>query len=207
VIPYAGSLSAAAALRFFAEGRQRLGWWSAGAALILFAAWSVPIHYSVAVAAVLAGAALAAMAAATPDVRASAATTTIPTTSSPDATFQSRPALGPSVAEPTTVSAARHARSRIPVIIAVTLATLAWIGIALLWFVFREGENVQCNCWADNRSAWQYGGQFLAAIIGTTGLGLIARFYLRDRRRSLLAAVLVSTSAVGAWILFFTTGT
>lgn len=206
VIAYVGSLSAAAALRFFAEGRHRLGWWFAGVALVMFIAWSAPVRYPVALAALLAGAALTTIAAAGPGVLGDAATPTTPPTSSPEDALNAQPPPGLSDAEPLPVTA-RHAKSRIPVIVGATLLTLAWIGVALLWFAFRQGENVQCNCWADNQRAWQYGGQVIAALIGVTSLGLMARSYLRDHQRSLLVAVPLTTLAVGAWILFLATGT
>jgi hypothetical protein len=97
-------------------------------------------------------------------------------------------------------------RLSMALVIAITIVTLAWLAYALLWAVFREGENVVWGCWADNRNAWQYGVQLLVASAGSAALISTTALYLRARGSAWIAGGVALTAMI-AWIAFLATGT
>ena len=75
--------------------------------------------------------------------------------------------------------------------------------VSFLWFLFQLGENVQCNCWADNRDAWQYLAQLVVTLAGSASLAVAARSYLRRNATLLVTGGIAAVIALGAWIVFY----
>lgn len=88
----------------------------------------------------------------------------------------------------------------------VVLVALGWLLYAVAWALFRQGENVQCACWADNDGAWQYLGQAVVAFVGSAALAAAVGMRRRRSGRVRYAAG-VAVIAVGAWIVFLATST
>jgi hypothetical protein len=174
---YATVVAVGASLRFFSSSRRALAWGCAGLAVALFAGWSVFVNYSAVIGVIAAGIALAAISA--------------------DAN-QAQPPT-----ETSTPSQRRSVTPRALVIAATTVVIAFWVIIAFLWFAFREGENVQCGCWADQRNAWQYSAQLLLALAGSGALAVTAGSWLKRSAASLVTGGTIALCSLAAWIGFY----
>jgi hypothetical protein len=174
-LAYAAVVAVALSLRSFARARAQLGWWCAAVALAMFAAWTAVVEYWAPLGVIMAGVALAAVAF--------------------DAAGR-RPTGADIASEPPP----RNAWARASAIVATTVLDAFWLIISLIWFVFREGENVQCNCWADQRDAWQYSAQLLVALVGSAGLGIAVRSGLKRNSIWLSAGSIAAVAAIVTWV-------
>jgi hypothetical protein len=173
-LAYISVLAVAISLRSFSDGRPRVGSILAFVALVLFASWTAVVRYSIVLAAVTAAVAFAALLA--------------------------DPILSPSIA-----AASDRARpsGRGLVIAAATVLIAFWLIIALLWLLLRQGENVDCNCWADNHDAWQYIGQFFLSLAGSGFVVVAVVSYLRRKPAALASGASAAMIALGGWVAFW----
>lgn len=169
---------AAASVRAFVQDRRARSLSLAGLALAGFAGWTAVVRYSVALALVLGGVAFCALVCPWHAVR-TVNEDHVPVT-----------------------SAGATGASRGLTVAGLTVVGMLWVSFALLLFLFREGENTVCHCWADNRDAWQYTAQLLIAVGGVAGLGATGAALLRRRRHRARAAGLLTVGTLLVWIAF-----